>query len=262
MEWWSTLLSVVGLILALLLVGSIVYVSWRNGISPLPASPLLLREVEREVREAIQRIDIVQREQQSKKNAVEIVNGRSVIANGNATRHSHTNANQNSNQNGKTEPAHFSTGHEATVASTVDTEVHLALSHPLKLVEAGSGWGTLAIHLKRHVPALHVIGIENSPVPYVVSRGLAWLRRSRIALIRGDLYQYDYRDTDLIVCYLFPGAMKRLSTLWREQCRQDTYIISIYFALPGWEPEHMITCRDIHRTRIYIYRAGHRSYVV
>lgn len=244
MEWWSMLLSMVGLIIALLLVTSIVYFSWRNGIPPLPASPLLLGEVEREVREAIQRIRIVHGEPQAGQRSVEVVNG--LIASA-GTRVEST-------------ASSIQQGQQRAWADT--TQAMLDDCPPLKLVEAGSGWGTLAMHLKRHFPALHVTGIENSPVPYLASRGLAWLRRSEIALIRGDLYQYDYRDTDLIVCYLFPGAMQRLGELWREQCRQDAYIISVYFALPGWEPEHMITCRDIHRTRIYIYRAGHRSYVV
>ncbi|MCR8634361.1 class I SAM-dependent methyltransferase [Paenibacillus radicis (ex Xue et al. 2023)] len=135
------------------------------------------------------------------------------------------------------------------------------------IVEAGSGWGTLALHLMQHCPGWRIIGIENSPVPLWVSR--TWVRvafpkisgnseasavtRDPIAFIRGDIYDYPYESADVVVCYLYPGAMKRLSVILGERLAPNARIVSICFALPGWRPERVVTCGDVFRTKVYVY---------
>ncbi|MEF2966752.1 class I SAM-dependent methyltransferase [Paenibacillus sp. M1] len=123
------------------------------------------------------------------------------------------------------------------------------------IVEAGSGWGTLALQAARSDPRLKVIGIENSPLPLAVSRLAARWGGARNAVFRkGNLYEFPYEQADVVVCYLFPGAMKRLDPLFREKLALGACVISICFALPGWRPERVITCRDMYRTKIYVYR--------
>ncbi|GGF93684.1 class I SAM-dependent methyltransferase [Paenibacillus abyssi] len=122
------------------------------------------------------------------------------------------------------------------------------------LVEAGSGWGTLAQHLAKHCSGWRVVGIENSFIPLWVSRIAAKLdSRAGVTMIRADLYMYPYDSADVVVCYLYPGAMLRLSTIFRERLVPGTRVISICFALPGWEPERVIICGDLYRTKVYVY---------
>jgi len=141
------------------------------------------------------------------------------------------------------------------------------------IVEAGAGWGTLGIYIGKHCPGWQLIGIENSFMPLWVSRVWAWLtfgiqssvsRRSpstetsdlphtSVAFQRGNIYKHAYANASLVVCYLYPGAMKRLSPIFREQLDPEARVISICFALPDWQPERVITCSDLYRTRIYIY---------
>ncbi|WP_188541218.1 class I SAM-dependent methyltransferase [Paenibacillus segetis] len=122
------------------------------------------------------------------------------------------------------------------------------------IVEAGSGWGTLALHLSGQDVNFRITGIENSLIPLWVSRLFARLNSAdNVTFIRGDLYAYSYKQADVILCYLYPSAMKRLSSIFREQLVPGTKIISICFALPGWEPREVITCRDMYRTKVYIY---------
>lgn len=119
------------------------------------------------------------------------------------------------------------------------------------IVDAGSGWGTLCQAILGRFPEKRVIGIENSPVPLLAARLLA---RGRISYVRRSLYLYDYRKADLVVCYLYPGAMKRLSGILRNQLPPGAMVMSICFAMPGWEAERVVTCGDMYRTKIYIYR--------
>jgi len=135
------------------------------------------------------------------------------------------------------------------------------------LVEAGSGWGTLALALAKRCPGWRIVGIENSFVPYGVSRLAAWLARagrrrahsgptaeSGIFFARIDLNTYDYSRADAVVCYLYPGAMARLGPRLAEQLKPGALIISICFAIPGRQADQVVTCNDLYRTPIYCYR--------
>lgn len=133
--------------------------------------------------------------------------------------------------------------------------------HQVKtIVEAGSGWGTLALHLARHRNQntgnlkWRIIGLENSIVPLWYSRFVCKFRGERVVtFIRQDIYHYSYRKADVVVCYLFPRAMESLSRVFRDQLTLGTRVISVCFALPGWTPDKVIICEDMYRTKIYVY---------
>lgn len=125
---------------------------------------------------------------------------------------------------------------------------------PCTVVEAGSGWGNLAVLVSQYQSKWSITGIENSWIPLSFSRLLAKVKASdHVQFIYGDLYKYNYREADIVICYLFPGAMKKLDLIFTEQLRPGTTIISICFALPDWQPEKVIVCKDMYRTKIYIY---------
>ncbi len=133
------------------------------------------------------------------------------------------------------------------------------------LVEAGSGWGTLGIHLGKRCGGWRIEGVENSPLPLAVSKLAAWLafgrRRkpdpgaeSSVSFRKGDIYGVSYREARAVVCYLYPGAMRRLAPLLAEQLGPGARVVSVCFAIPGWEPERIVACGDLYRTRVYVYR--------
>lgn len=185
----ASFFSVAVLLLAVL---SIVYVSWRNGITPMPSSSLVRHEVSNEIN-------------------------------------------------------------------------RLGAQGQGSIVEAGSGWGTLALHIANQCPGWRIIGVENSVIPLMISRLLARvypLKYQAVAItkldhavsfIRGDLYKYPYESVDVIVCYLYPGAMQRLSEIFEKRLTPGQQIISVCFSLPGWKPDRVITCRDVYRTPVYVY---------
>jgi hypothetical protein len=167
----------VGVVLLALL--SIVYVSWKNGISPMPAS--------------------------------------------------------------------------ASVRHAVAAEINRFAERGL-MVEAGSGWGTLALYVAKQCLGWRIIGIENSPIPLWISRQVSrFVFSTDVSFIKEDLYTYPYESVDLVVCYLYPGGMKRLSTIFREKMVPGARVISVCFALPGWQMERVINCGDLYRTKVYVY---------
>jgi hypothetical protein len=134
------------------------------------------------------------------------------------------------------------------------------------IVEAGSGWGTLGMDVIRHCPGKRLTGIENSSIPLWSSQLLAKLGtrflqgangrellHGRLLYVRGDIYSSSYEQADIVLCYLFPGAMKKLADKFRHELLPGAVVISVCFALPDMQPVRTITCTDALRTKVYIY---------
>lgn len=121
--------------------------------------------------------------------------------------------------------------------------------------DLGSGWGTLAISLARRLPGCQVIGYENSPVPYFFSKGLQLLLRfPNLQFSKQDILRVPLHEASLIVCYLYPGAMKKLKPKFEEELRPGTVVITNTFAVPGWNPVNTFFTEDVYRSKIYLYR--------
>jgi hypothetical protein len=121
------------------------------------------------------------------------------------------------------------------------------------IYELGSGWGNLAFSLARQYPHLQVIALELSPIPYLVSRiGQLILQRRNLTLLCKNFYGHDFSDAALIVCYLYPGAMKRLGPKLQKELPKPCTVISNTFALTGWEGS-LFFVDDLSATRIYRY---------
>lgn len=184
---------------ALLAALSIVYQSWRNGISPMPSPAVVRRAAVRELRRLLR-----------------------------------------------------------AGASGPTNDILRPLAAPQQpgtIVEAGAGWGSLALDLARSFPQQRIVGLENSIIPWFFSRLAARLSAvQNVQLRRGDIYEYSYEAAAVVVCYLYPGAMKRLDPILRARLEPGTWVVSICFALPGWQAVHEMTCNDLYRTKIYFYR--------
>ena len=124
-----------------------------------------------------------------------------------------------------------------------------------RVVELGSGWGTLALRIGKRLPQCSVVGYENSPVPYVVSKLLRVVMSvPSVVFTRADFYAVSLSDFDVAVCYLYPGAMEKLREKFVSELRPGTLVMSHTFAVPGWEPERVVEVSDLYRTKVYVYR--------
>lgn len=124
-----------------------------------------------------------------------------------------------------------------------------------KIYELGSGWGTLAFPLAHHYAEMHVIGYETSPIPYWASKIWAVFARTKnLSLLRRDFFLEPLNDASLVVCYLYPEAMRRLKTKFEKELKPGTWIVTNTFAIAGWKPEKIYEIPDLYRTRIYVYK--------
>ena len=121
--------------------------------------------------------------------------------------------------------------------------------------DLGSGWGQLALALARRFPDRSVVGYELSPLPWLVSRFLLRLRpRPNLVLRRVDFMAADLGDAALVVCYLYPGAMRRLREKFERELPAGALVVSNAFLVPGWRPLETRHAADQYETPVYLYR--------
>lgn len=125
------------------------------------------------------------------------------------------------------------------------------------IYDLGSGWGTLAIPLARHYPHCRVVGFETSFFPYWFSKvRFLFSRLPNLHLERKDFYQVPLQDAGLVVCYLYPGAMRMLSLKLAEELKPGAWVISNTFSLPGWLASDVLEAGDLYYSKIYVYRVA------
>jgi hypothetical protein len=122
------------------------------------------------------------------------------------------------------------------------------------IYELGAAWGSLAVPLARAFPDRRIIAYELSTIPW-----LFLLLRVRVSglknieVVRRDFFRDDLAKAAVVVCYLYPSSMVRLSTKLRSELIPGTLVVSNTFALPGWVAEQKSQLKDLYRTKIYLF---------
>ena len=125
------------------------------------------------------------------------------------------------------------------------------------IVDAGSGFGYLLFKLSKKRPNARYIGLETSLIPHYCAKLIYKLvglhHEHHITFIRRDIYEYDYSNTDVIVCYLYPKGMQKLYEVLKQQHIKHIYIISVAFAINELKPIQIVQCSDLYHTKVYTY---------
>jgi hypothetical protein len=121
--------------------------------------------------------------------------------------------------------------------------------------DLGSGWGTLALAVAKHLPQCQVIGFESSPIPYAISVILASLSHARnLKFLRLDFLKTSLADAKLVLCYLYPGGMQKLKPKLERELSPGTLVISNTFSIPGWAPAEVFHGEDFFHSPVYVYK--------
>ena len=125
------------------------------------------------------------------------------------------------------------------------------------ILDLGAGWGTLGYPVAKAFPEATVIGYELSPIPWAYSRIKQFVvRRRNLAFKRKDISEVDLSSADIVLVYLQPRAMRRLSPKLRDELKPGALVLSNSFPLPGWEQSavyELSTHRLSTSRRVYEY---------
>jgi len=124
---------------------------------------------------------------------------------------------------------------------------------PGRLLDLGSGTGSLLRPLATLCPAWRLAGIEAAPLPYWWS---AWRASGchNLDVRRGDFFDADWSGYDVVYAFLSPVPMAQV---WDKACAEmpeGSLLVSNSFAIPGAPASGMIELEDRRRTRLYLYR--------
>jgi len=117
--------------------------------------------------------------------------------------------------------------------------------------ELGCGQASFLRLLEKKFPEANLIGVENLFLVCLFDKIKFKLLGSKIKILRQNLFKLDFKDVDLIYCYLGRTIMEKLTAKCRRECGSGARIISCVFSLPDFTPQKVMT---IHHKKVFFYQ--------
>jgi hypothetical protein len=130
----------------------------------------------------------------------------------------------------------------------------LPLTEGLKVADLGAGLGGPLSYLARQRPDAHFVGVEASPVVWLLAWLRTWSLRSRCRIRFGSLWKLPLGEFHVVYAFLSPAPMP---ALWKKtllEMAPGTLLISNTFQIPGVIPETEIRLPDRPDARLLVYR--------
>ncbi|MES2932072.1 MAG: class I SAM-dependent methyltransferase [Pseudomonadota bacterium] len=121
---------------------------------------------------------------------------------------------------------------------------------PYRFIDIGSGFGGLVLYLARRYPESFFSGIELAPLPWFVSWLRAAYRRDQTRFIRGDYFDLDFSQYEVVFAYLSPAAMPALWQKAKAEMTTGSLLISYEFSIVGAAPNFVLESKR-GGTKIY-----------
>lgn len=128
------------------------------------------------------------------------------------------------------------------------------------IIDLGSGWGNFVIRIAKRHPHRKVIGYELSYLPWLISSCIKHLLSLKnLTLHRKNFYQADLSEGSVLVCYLFPQAMEKISDKLREEQSNINFLVSNNFALPSCKAYKTLQLNDFYKSPVYLYKIAYKT---
>jgi hypothetical protein len=127
---------------------------------------------------------------------------------------------------------------------------------PVRVVDLGCGFGAVPIALARHNihPESRFDGVENAPLPYAVSKILAWRAADpRLTIRWQSLWDVELGPYDLVYAFLSPQPMPALYEKALKEMRPNTKFVSNSFTIPNHPPNQIIPIGTGRATELLIW---------
>ncbi len=122
-----------------------------------------------------------------------------------------------------------------------------------QFVDLGSGLGGGLRRLAPQFPGAGFVGVENSPLLWVVSR-LLLHRYANAQLKLQSIWDYSLDDRDVVYAFLSPAPMQRLWEKAGREMKPGALFISNSFTVPGVAPDEQIELDDRRHSVLYVWR--------
>ena len=123
---------------------------------------------------------------------------------------------------------------------------------PLRVVEAGAGWGGLAAMISRELDSAQVLAIEGAAIPALWCKLRARSRGYRTRW--GDARRCSLDDPDVVVAFLGPEATAELAARLCQD-HPSVHLVSVGFAVRGWHKVARVCLSDRWSSEVAVWRA-------
>ena len=120
-----------------------------------------------------------------------------------------------------------------------------------RLVDLGSGDGKIAIAAAKR--GARAKGVEFNPDMVALSKRNAQAAGVQVELVRGDIFETDFSDADVLTLYLLPELNERLRPTILKM-KPGTRVVSHQFTMGDWEPDEEANV-DSHRALFWLVPA-------
>lgn len=125
---------------------------------------------------------------------------------------------------------------------------------PQKVVDLGSGWGTLLLPLAKKFPNHCFVGVERALTPFYVSKFRA-RQLSNLEFVRQDFFTYDLSDANVVMMFLIGFMMPKVTEKCLNELPNGATVLAVRFPLTGIEAETVVKLGTSLET-YYLYRVG------
>jgi energy-coupling factor transporter transmembrane protein EcfT len=121
-------------------------------------------------------------------------------------------------------------------------------------MDIGSGMGGVLTHLSAVRTDGIYFGVENAPLPYLLSRlRIKFGQYRNCHVLWGSFWACDLAPYDVVFAYLSPVPMEQLWHKVKSEMRPGTLFISNSFAVAEHPPQYSITLDDLHHSTLHIW---------
>ena len=120
-----------------------------------------------------------------------------------------------------------------------------------KIVDLGSGWGTLLLPLAKKFPQHQFIGLERAFTPFHIS----CLRAHKIPnlqFVKKDFFMYDLRQIDVVLMFLIGFMMPKVTEKCLKELPKGAKVYAVRFPLTEVEPSKVVDLGN-KMEKLYVY---------
>lgn len=132
--------------------------------------------------------------------------------------------------------------------------LHMGNKTHFTIYELGSGWGGFCRKLATAFPDATIQGYEISPIPFAVSKIMQWFCFGvNYHINRGDFFEKNMADADVIICYLSPYHMQRFEREIWPTLKFGSHLYSQGFAMATLKQDDSIDVPFSLEKKVFYY---------
>ena len=135
-----------------------------------------------------------------------------------------------------------------------NVSLYLKNKKNLTVADPGCGTAVLISRLAKDFPEHSFVGIEWNWLLYHIAK-LRCRRLKNVQILYQDFFDYSFKNTDVIICFLLEPLMEKFGTKLKNEAKKGSLIYSNIFRIPNIKDEGEIKSGKFFSfEKVYVYK--------